>query len=40
MDAKFFVETVGNANEEMIPFYIQNQLKAMNEDEARKQGLF
>ena len=38
----YFVETIGNANEEVIRAYVQNQLKSMNEheDEARQQGLF
>ena len=30
MDAKFFVETIGNANEEVIRSYVQNRLKVMN----------
>jgi putative transposase len=38
----YFVETIGNANEEVIRAYVQNQLTAMNEheNEARQQGLF
>jgi len=37
-----FVESIGNANEEVIRAYVQGQLKVMNkrEDEARQQGLF
>ena len=29
----FFVETIGNANEEVIHKYVQNQLKKMDEEE-------
>jgi len=38
----YFVESIGNANEEVIRAYVQDQLKVMNEreDEARQQGLF
>ena len=38
----YFIETIGNANEEVIRAYVQNQLKAMNkhEDRAQQQGLF
>jgi len=38
----YFVESIGNANEEVIRAYVQDQLKIMNEreDEARQQGLF
>jgi putative transposase len=37
-----FVETIGNANEDVIRAYAQNQLKAMNENEVHGQqlGLF
>jgi putative transposase len=37
-----FVETIGNANEDVIRAYVQNQLKAMNENEVHGQqlGLF
>ena len=38
----YFVETIGNANEDVIRAYVQNQLKAMNENEVHGQqlGLF
>ena len=38
----YFVETIGNANEEVIRAYVQDQLKVMNENEAHAQqlGLF
>jgi len=38
----YFVESIGNANEEVIRAYVQDQLKVMNEheDEARQRGLF
>lgn len=38
----FFVETIGNANEETIRKYVQNQLKEMdkNEKEAKQLSLF
>ena len=38
----YFVETIGNANEEVIRAYVQDQLKVMNESEAHAQqlGLF
>ena len=38
----YFVETTGNANEEIIRAYVQDQLKAMNVNEAHAQqlGLF
>ena len=38
----YFVETIGNANEEVIRPYVQNQLNVMNEheDEARQRRLF
>jgi putative transposase len=38
----YFVETIGNANEEVIRAYVQTQLSAMNEqeDKARQLGLF
>jgi len=38
----YFVETIGNANEEVIRAYVQNQLNVMNkqEDSARQLGLF
>ena len=38
----YFVETIGNANEEIIRAYVQDQLKAMNVNEAHAQqlGLF
>ena len=38
----YFVESIGNANEEVIRAYVQNQLKVMNahEDSARQCGLF
>jgi len=38
----YFVETIGNANEDVIRAYVQNQLKVMNENEANDQqlGLF
>ena len=35
----YFVETIGNANEDVIRAYVQNQLKAMNENEAHGQQL-
>ena len=31
----YFVETIGNANEEVIRQYVQNQLKVMDEMEER-----
>ena len=31
----YFVETIGNANEEVIRQYVQNQLKVMDEMEGR-----
>jgi putative transposase len=39
---RYFVETIGNANEEVIRAYVQNQLNVMNkqEDSARQLGLF
>jgi len=38
----YFVETIGNVNEEVIRAYVQNQLNVMNEKEknARQLGLF
>ena len=38
----YFVESIGNANEEVIRAYVQDQLKVMNEheDEAQQKGLF
>ncbi|WP_281648094.1 IS200/IS605 family transposase [Parendozoicomonas sp. Alg238-R29] len=38
----YFVETIGNANEEVIRQYVQNQLKVMNDAEAKGEqlGLF
>ena len=38
----FFVETIGNANEDTIRKYVQNQLKAMDkaEKEAKQLSLF
>ena len=38
----YFVESIGNANEEVIRAYAQDQLKVMNEheDEAQQRGLF
>ena len=38
----YFVETIGNANEDVIRAYVQNQLKAMNVNEVHAQqlGLF
>ena len=38
----YFVETIGNANEDVIRAYVQNQLKAINENEVHGQqlGLF
>ena len=38
----YFVETIGNANEEVIRAYVQDQLKAMNDHEVHAQqlGLF
>jgi putative transposase len=38
----YFVETIGNANEDVIRAYVQNQLRAMNENEVHGQqlGLF
>ena len=38
----YFVETIGNATEEIIRAYVQNQLNEMNkqEDRARQLGLF
>ena len=38
----YFVKTIGNANQEVVRAYVQNQLKVMNEyeDEVRQQGLF
>jgi len=38
----YFVETIGNANEEVIRAYVQNQLNVMNEKEknARQLGVF
>jgi putative transposase len=37
----YFVETIGNANEEVIRAYVQNQLSGMNqkEENARQLGL-
>ena len=38
----YFVETIGDANEDVIRAYVQDQLKVMNENEAHAQqlGLF
>ena len=38
----YFVETIGNANEDIIRAYVQNQLNAMNDNEVHAQqlGLF
>ncbi|MFT4629023.1 MAG: putative transposase [Arenicella sp.] len=38
----YFVETIGNANEEVIRAYVKNQLSGMNqkEENARQLGLF
>ena len=38
----YFVETIGNANEEVIRKYVQNQLKDMDkkEEDSRQQSLF
>ena len=38
----YFVETIGNANEEVIRAYVQDQLKVMNDHEvhAKQLGLF
>jgi putative transposase len=33
------VETIGNANEETIRKYVQNQLRAMDKEEARLRQL-
>lgn len=40
--ASYFVETIGNANEEVIRAYVQNQLKEMDKEEkrAKQLGLF
>ena len=35
----YFVETIGNANEEVIRQYVQNQLKVMDEMEGRFEQL-
>ena len=35
----YFVETIGNANEEVIRQYVQDQLKAMNEAEEKSEQL-
>ncbi len=35
----FFVETIGNANEEVIRKYIKNQLNKMDEQELRSKQL-
>jgi putative transposase len=35
----YFVETIGNANEEVIREYVKNQLKKMNEIEAKGKQL-
>ena len=39
---RYFVETIGNANEEIIRAYVQNQLKVMEQGEQNGQqlGLF
>ncbi|WP_201258145.1 hypothetical protein [Piscirickettsia litoralis] len=33
MGSKFFVETIGNASEEVIHEYVRNQLKVMDKSE-------
>ena len=33
MDSKFFVETIGNANEETIREYVRNKLQEMDKQE-------
>ncbi|MCT4636017.1 MAG: IS200/IS605 family transposase [Rickettsiales bacterium] len=40
--SSYFVETIGNANEEVIRAYVQNQLKEMDKEEkrAKQLGLF
>ena len=42
MDSKLFVETIGNASEEVIRKYVQDQLKVMDkgEESSRQLGLF
>jgi len=39
VDTKFFVETIGNANDKVIRKYVRNQLKKMDEQEGRVKQL-